>query len=271
MQRISIQRCAAPSLENFYEEHLLTGLPVIITGAINHWPAMGSPPERAWDDGSGCFDAVRRAAGHRTVPVEIGDKYTDDEWSQELMPLSTFLDSFITRDSSNDRPKMGYLAQHELFRQCPELRRDVSLPDYCALLLPEEAAEATESPVLNAWLGPEGTVSPAHYDPKHNLLAQVVGSKRVLLFSPGDSQCLYPNPGMLNNTSSVDCDEPDLKAFPRFAEGVGFEGVLNPGELLYIPPLWWHHIRSLKPSFSVSFWWGKHWTYDNPPNFAKPA
>ena len=271
LQRISIQRCAAPSLENFYEEYLKTGLPVILTGAINHWPAMGCPPCRAWDDGSGRFAAVRRAAGHRTVPVEIGNKYTDDDWSQELMPLSTFLDSFITGDSSESHRGTGYLAQHELFRQCPELRRDVSLPDYCALLLPEEEAEASESPVLNAWLGPEGTVSPAHYDPKHNLLAQVVGTKRVLLFSPADSHCLYPNSGMMNNTSSVDCDEPDLKAFPRFAEGVGFEGELAPGELLYIPPLWWHHIRSLKPSFSVSFWWGKHWTYDNPPNPAKRA
>jgi lysine-specific demethylase 8 len=299
---------AAPSLEAFYAAHMLPGLPVILTGAIAHWPAMGCPPGGAWDDGSGQFGAVRRAAGHRTVPVEVGAAYTDDAWSQALMPLSAFLDRFVRPpldpssssspssesldpsssseplDPSSSEPSSspspppsfparatGYLAQHELFRQCPELRRDVSLPEYCALLLPGEDAEARAAPVLNAWLGPGGTVSPAHYDPAHNLLAQVVGAKRVLLFSPADSPCLYPSRGVLNNTSSVDCDAPDLDAFPRFRDAVGFAGELAAGELLYIPPLWWHHIRALEPSFSVSFWWGKHWTADDPVSSAKPV
>lgn len=30
---------------------------------------------------------------------------------------------------------------------------------------------------------------------------------------------------------------------------------LGPGEMLYIPPNWWHHVTALTPSFSVSFWW----------------
>uniref|UniRef100_A0A2P2L7T1 Transcription factor n=2 Tax=Rhizophora mucronata TaxID=61149 RepID=A0A2P2L7T1_RHIMU len=32
--------------------------------------------------------------------------------------------------------------------------------------------------------------------------------------------------------------------------------ILEEGEMLYIPPRWWHYVRSLTTSFSVSFWWG---------------
>ena len=36
-------------------------------------------------------------AGPRVVPVELGRKYTDDEWSQRLMPMSSFIDDYIVR------------------------------------------------------------------------------------------------------------------------------------------------------------------------------
>lgn len=78
------------------------------------------------------------------------------------------------------RRETGYLAQHELFDQIPPLRRDIMTPDYCALLLADEEDDGgAESVATNAWFGPGGTVSPLHNDPFHNLLAQVVGSKRV--------------------------------------------------------------------------------------------
>jgi len=53
----------------------------------------------------------------------------------------------------------------------------------------------------------------------------------------------------------VDLDNINLKEFPR-AENLEFmDCILEDGELLYIPPKWWHYIRSLSTSFSVSFWW----------------
>lgn len=64
----------------------------------------------------------------------------------------------------------------------PPVRRDIMTPDYCALLLADEEDDSgAESVATNAWFGPGGTVSPLHNDPFHNLLAQVVGSKRVSL------------------------------------------------------------------------------------------
>ncbi len=77
---------------------------------------------------------LKKVAGPRTVPIELGSKYTDEEWSQELMTLSEFIDRFVTQVSSScgfvssgyndyvpiqhpiNGPK-GYLAQHQLFDQ----------------------------------------------------------------------------------------------------------------------------------------------------------
>ena len=60
-------------------------------------------------------------------------------------------------------------------RQIPELLEDISTPDYCCLRTTDISSECEEDPAvkINAWFGPEGTVSPMHFDPEHNLLAQV--------------------------------------------------------------------------------------------------
>lgn len=82
--------------------------------------------------------------------------------------------------AAHEAGETAYLAQHQLFDQIPGLRRDILTPDYCALLLADEEGEAgADSVAINAWFGPGGTVSPLHNDPFHNLLAQVVGTKRV--------------------------------------------------------------------------------------------
>ena len=73
-----------------------------------------------------------------------------------------------------DDDVVGYLAQHNLFDQIPELGHDIRLPEYCTLGQGEVQS-------INAWLGPAGTVTPMHYDPHHNLLAQVG-------FAPGSAQ-----------------------------------------------------------------------------------
>lgn len=122
---------------------------------------------------------------------------------------------------------------------------DLLIPDYC-----------NSTPDMNIWLGPEGTVSPLHHDPKHNLLTQIRGHKRVLLFPP-DQAGLYPfsEECLMSNTSQVNPENPDLSQFPLFSGAKGLGCLLGPGDVLYIPPKWWHHVRSLTASLSVSFWW----------------
>ena len=102
----------------------------------------------------------------------------------------------------------------------------------------------------------KGTISPLHFDPKHNFLCQVIGEKYVKLYSDQYSDRLYPHEGnILRNTSQIDAENIDFEKFPNTEQVPYWEGILKPGQMLYIPPKCWHYIRSLSLSFSVSFWW----------------
>ncbi|XP_053813309.1 bifunctional peptidase and arginyl-hydroxylase JMJD5 [Vidua chalybeata] len=232
----AVPRLRCPSLEHFRDNYLLPQRPVVLEGVMDHWPCM-----KKWS-----VDYFCEVAGCRTVPVELGARYTDEEWSQQLMTVSDFISQYIM-----DENNVGYLAQHQLFDQIPELKEDISIPDYCCLGEGEE-----DDITINAWFGPGGTISPLHQDPQQNFLAQVFGRKYIRLYSPQDSENLYPHESqILHNTSQVDVEDPDLVKFPNFTKAAFQSCILMPGQILFIPIKYWHYVRSLELSFSVSFWW----------------
>ncbi|MCJ1364427.1 hypothetical protein MMC16_003538 [Acarospora aff. strigata] len=255
-----------------FQAHLATPTPtpLIITDALTHWPALN---ERPWNSPS--YLLQKTFGGRRLVPVELGRSYTDEGWGQAIITFKEFMERYLLNTDRNKNATVGYLAQHDLFSQVPSLRNDISIPDYCYTCPPPPAVTPLagkdipelEEPLINAWFGPGGTISPLHTDPYHNILCQVVGRKYVRLYSPVESDKLYPR-GVeeggvdMGNTSKVDIaavengDNVDVEGeFPLFAQANYIEGILNEGECLYIPVGWWHYIRSLTVSFSVSFWW----------------
>lgn len=229
-----------PSIEHFSTNFMETNTPVIIKGCMDFWPALNTRP---WS-----LNYFKQIAGYRLVPVEVGSKYTEDSWSQKLMTINEFIDLYVAKaDSPTNEP--GYLAQHQLFDQITELKNDITIPSYCGL-------GECDDVDINAWFGPTGTISPLHHDIKNNFLAQVVGRKYIRLYSTDYTSKLYPHSShLLNNTSQVDVENPDLEKFPLFKDLPYLECVLSAGEMLYIPPMYWHYVRSLSTSFSVSFWW----------------
>lgn len=248
-----------PTLEQFRREHFDPLRPAILTDCMAGWPAM-----RRWCD----TDYLLESAGERTVPIEIGSSYTQADWSQELQRFGDFLRRHLVGGESETAPDqpVEYLAQHNLFDQIPALRADLIVPEYCCLRspVPADGAAATTSPTapapadvdIRAWLGPSGTVSPAHTDPKHNLLCQVFGHKQIILAAPCDTGNMYAHGArMLHNTSQLNAEAVDTERFPRAAAIRWYRMRLYRGEMLYIPPGWWHHVRALERSFSVSFWW----------------
>ncbi|RWS25652.1 lysine-specific demethylase 8-like protein, partial [Leptotrombidium deliense] len=238
-----INRVKFIDIIEFEEKYFLPQIPVIIEGAIDFWPAVDKNSTTKWN-----LEYILNTAAYRTVPVEIGSKYTDENWSQKLMTIQEFVNNYIF-----NKIDVAYIAQHELFNQIEELSKDFSVPDYCCLSRSQDTCEVS----INAWFGPAGTVSPLHFDPNDNLLTQVFGSKYIRLYSsdsPTEMIYAHQTP-LLHNTSQVDVEKPDLEKFPLFSKLEYLECILKEGEILFIPPKFWHFVKSLSPSFSISFWW----------------
>ena len=251
--------------------------PIIITGALDQWPARN---KNSWNSLS--YLLSKTIGGRRLVPVELGRSYVDEGWGQKIIPFKDFVQQYILLDTNSPARSTGYLAQHNLFTQIPSLRQDIAIPDYCYTSppLPHHSSPLAEKhsrmpeleePLLNAWFGPAGTISPLHTDPYHNILSQVVGRKYIRLYAPRESEKLYAR-GVeeggvdMENTSEVDIgllcgwdgteEEQDAahQKFPLFKHAQFVDCILEEGECLYIPVGWWHYVRSLGVSFSVSFW-----------------
>ncbi|CAE7496153.1 kdm8, partial [Symbiodinium microadriaticum] len=257
------------SVEQFRDKYMLSSpSPVIITNAMSSWPALSR-----WQDVS----YLKSRAASRLVPVETyaecdaTQTYLSSSWEQRVMSVGEFIETHIERggdgrttdEGGSDR---GYLAQYQLFDQIPSLRADICIPQYCHALTSADTEALSsqfnddtrtgDDPLISAWLGPAGTVSPLHNDPYSNILAQVVGRKYLRLYDMRDTAKLYPRDGCQCNNSFVDVDDIDEHRFPLFSSAPSWQCVLESGEMLFIPRHWWHYVRSLNVSFSVSFWFG---------------
>lgn len=109
----------------------------------------------------------------------------------------------------------------------------------------------------NIWLGPAGTVSSMHTDPRDNILVQIVGVKRVILLAPEHGQEALPTcAGNMSNSTTWQPGDA-LGSAALALPGLALHTcVLGPGDALFIPAGWWHHVTSLSVSISVNFWWG---------------
>uniref|UniRef100_A0A6B2LB82 JmjC domain-containing protein n=1 Tax=Arcella intermedia TaxID=1963864 RepID=A0A6B2LB82_9EUKA len=93
-----------------------------------------------------------------------------------------------------------------------------------------------------------------HYDVMDNILCQVTGDKEITLWPPSDVPYLY----VVGSTSSVlDIENPDLLKFPKFQYASPMKGVLKPGDVLFLPSLWFHNTITQTPSISINIFW-KH-------------
>lgn len=81
-----------------------------------------------------------------------------------------------------------------------------------------------------------------HFDLYDNVLCQVLGTKRVVLFKPNDLKYLY----VVGDKSLIeDLDNVDLERFPKYVKSTPYHCILKPGDVLFIPGLWWHNIKTL--------------------------
>ena len=131
----------------------------------------------------------------------------------------------------------------DIAKQWPEIYGDINLPFF----FPEEQFFSSVFRIASA-----GMQLWTHYDVMDNLLIQINGRKKVMLFPPSDATNLY-----LQGDKSivVDVENTDLNRFPNFSNVTKYECILEPGDVLFIPALWFHNVTALEFGIAVNVFW----------------
>jgi len=104
-------------------------------------------------------------------------------------------------------------------------------------------------------MGVPTVTSPAHYDLVHNFYTQVVGQKRFILFPPEDAEYLHTFTSLHPSArqSQIDFNDPkSWEIFPDMNNLHPKEVILNPGDVLYLPPFYFHYVTVVGESISMS-------------------
>jgi cupin-like protein len=247
-ETLPVERIAEPTAAAFHRLYVRRAQPVIITGAVEKWPAW-----KKWS-----VPYFRAHFADRRVPVfPLTEGYTrpnveDRVEYDESVTVGQFLDT-LDAEASAKQVASGYMMGrlHDYF---PELEADLPAPTF---------APPAPWGFQKWWLSGPGTVSLLHTDLPDNLFAQFVGKKRVTLFPPRDEFRLYREPlwSTIPMCSRVDPEAPDYHLFPRLRGAHPRCVILGPGDILYIPRRWWHHVRTLETSISASYWWSTGLNY----------
>lgn len=238
MQMTRVERIAPPSRHEFQTRYVEGSRPVILKGAIADWPAI-----KRWS-----LDYFKSRFGEREVPVvrfKDGSMYDQSAGLHyEQIRVGDYVD--LLRPGKPIDLYMLFRIREVL----PDLFDDVSRPTYCS-----------DAPWFHSrlWFAGPDTKSPLHRDLPDNLYAQVLGHKQFILLDRRLSRMVhrYSLLSGVPNLSPVDAEVPDLSRYPRFREAPLLVAELEPGDLFFIPRLWWHQAHSFDTSISLSLWWAR--------------
>lgn len=229
--------------------------PLLLRGLVDSWPivqAARCSPEEAASYIREFYSGDRMTAF--SGPPEIRGKvgYNDDLSAFNFERLTVSLDEIlepIFEHCDDVEPPAYYLGSTLLDRWFPTFRdhNDLDLNDL--------------EPLVSIWLGNKTRVS-AHFDAADNVACCVAGRRRFTLFAPDQLENLYIGPWDFTPAgqpiSLVDFHDPDFEKFPNFREALksAYEIVLEPGDALYLPSMWWHHVEGLDGfNVLVNYWW----------------
>lgn len=233
----TIERRSNVSRAEFLESYYAANRPVIITDIMKGWKALS-----LWSP-----EYFRRQCGEMIVEITAGresDKQYEVNLEQHkvMIRFRDYIDAVVNGGASND---YYLVANNHFFKQeaAKQLYNDFAqFPEYL------DNSQVSDYGLM--WFGPAGSITPLHHDVMNILFAQVFGRKRFTLIASNHVHLLYNEKGVF---SEVDVENPDFDKHPMFKEVRSIQVVLEPGEVLFIPVGWWHHVRALEISISLSF------------------
>ncbi|MCC5825100.1 cupin-like domain-containing protein [Alkalimonas sp.] len=241
--------------QQFFEDIQPLNQPAVLKGLVADWPVVHAARHSAeqlahylqpFD--SGLQVTTLLLAAHTNGRIFYQPQLNGFNFERRQYPISAILTQLVRSQGRADAVRIA--AQSALVDEClPGFASDNSNP-----LLPGSVQ-------ARIWLGNQVTV-PAHFDDADNLACVVAGKRRFTLFPPEQISNLYIGPLDYAPTgtpiSLVDFTAPDWQRYPKAEAAWQTAQIaeLEPGDVLYIPALWWHQVESCSDiSLLCNYWW----------------
>lgn len=247
------------------DECIAAGEPLLLKGLVAGWPAVCAGLRSV----EGGVDYLRGFYRDATVGAwiggpEIGGRFfynadlTGFNYQPVMVKLGVVLDRLLHHRHDASPPAI-YVGSTTIDTCLPGFREH------------NDVDPGARRALASIWIGNRTRVA-AHYDVPDNLACVVAGRRRFTLFPPGEVRNLYVGPLHLTPAgqpiSMVDFAAPDFEAFPRFAEALrsALVAELEPGDAVFIPSMWWHHVEALDAfNVLVNYWWRQSPAYMDSP------
>ncbi len=227
--------------EEFFEKYLKPRKPVVIKNMARKWPAY-----QKWT-----LDYMKQAVGDVEVPLydsSKADPAAPINASAAKMKFADYID-LIEKEPTDLR-----IFLFDPIKQAPKL-----LDDY---IFPKDLMGGFLDKYPNMFFGGKGSVTFLHYDidMAHIFHTHFNGRKHILLFDYKWKDRLYQIPYATYALEDYDIENPDFTKFPALNGVEGIECYLEHGDTLFMPTGWWHWMKYLDGSFSISLRaWDKSW------------
>lgn len=241
--------------------------PLVLRGLLADWPVVQAA-QQSPEAVAQYLQRFERAGGPPVVatvgPPEIDGRFFYDDTLQgfnfrrENVPLGVALKTLLKYATDPAAPAI-YVGSTTIDTWLPGFRAENDLP------------LGGRDALASIWIGNRTRIA-AHQDLPDNLACVVAGTRRATLFPPQQLENLYIGP--LDFTpagqavSLVDFADVDHARFPRFAEAAAHAQCadLAPGDALFIPSMWWHHMEAQTPfNVLVNYWWRQAPAWANTP------
>lgn len=241
--------------------------PVILKQLVGDWPLVkaGKISDRSSVDYLKQFYNGNTSIVCKIPPENNGRMFynsncTDLDYESFKGRIDDTLEAILDCAGKVDEPAY-YIASNIIDTHFPNLLQDNNLT------IPRTMHPDAMKERVSIWIG-AATTATCHFDALDNIACCVAGKRHFTIFPPDQVTNLYPGP--LEPTpggqaiSLVDFKNPDFEKFPRFKTALqnALVAELEPGDALYLPSMWWHHVESLAPyNILVNYWW------DDAPSF----
>lgn len=223
---------------DFQQRFYKAGKPVVLTSLAREWPAY-----HKWN-----WDYFKEIVGDKKVGIYNNiksDAYTPINTADDYTTFGEYIDMI------RSAPAAWRIFLFNIFSHAPQLTEDFTWPDHLM------KGFVKRFPML--FVGGASSITHMHFDidMSHILHTQFGGRKRVLLFPFKEQHKLYRKPYEV--LSMADFSEyhkgngnPDYQKFPAIRHAKGYEVILEPGDTLFMPAGYWHHMEYLDSGFAMS-------------------